>query len=471
MDNKIQFVLNGEFTTIDFEKEGLSPTHTVLNYLRYKKSLTGTKEGCAEGDCGACSVVLAQSDGTEMNYVAVDSCLIFLPMLHGKHLVTVEGVGCSTKLHPVQQAMVDTDGSQCGYCTPGFISSMYALHRNTPNPDREQIDDALTGNLCRCTGYRPIVEAAFEAAKNEADKDDFDVQVTLNSIPKQEVVSIETETQKYFKPFTLDQVCELKSEYPNALLVSGATDVGLMVTKQNKLLPCIIDISDVEELKQIEETDEHVSYGAGLSLEAIFRHCEELFPSLYEMLKVFGSRQIRTMGTIGGNVANASPIGDTPPVLLSLNAKVELESLGNSRVLDLEDFITGYRTTQLTENEVIKSLIIPKTDQNSTFKAYKISKRKDLDISTVSGGFSLKVNDQKNVEDISLFYGGMAAQTLRASKAENYLKGKVWDRSNVEHAMALVDEEFTPISDARSSKEGRTVMARNLLLKFWSETN
>jgi len=313
------------------------------------------------------------------------------------------------------------------------------------------------------------VEAAIEAAKKEATRDDFDVQVTLNSIPKHPI-TIQTEHQQYLKPFTMDQVCEFKSEFPEALIVNGATDVGLMVTKQNKLLRSIIDISDVEELKQITETDEFVSYGAGLNLETIFRHCETLFPSMYEMLKVFGSRQIRTMGTIGGNVANASPIGDTPPVLLSLNAKVELESLGNARVLDLEEFITGYRTTQLEPHEVIKSVIIPKAKSGVTHKAYKISKRKDLDISTVSGGFSVELDEAANVKHIDLFYGGMAAQTLRAEKAESFLTGKSWNRENVELAMPLIDEQFTPITDARSSKEGRTVMARNLLMKFWSET-
>ncbi len=475
MKNKIQFVLNGTFTEVDFEKEQLSPTTTVLNYLRGSAKLTGTKEGCAEGDCGACSVVMVKSNGTELNYVAVDSCLMFLPMMHGKELITVEGVGCSTDLHPVQQAMVDSDGSQCGYCTPGFISSMFALHQNTENPSRAEIDDALTGNLCRCTGYRPIVEAAEKACNTPAvkERDDFDTQITLNSIQKTTTIEIENESQAYYKPFTLDTLLDLKKAYSksDALLVNGATDIGLMVTKQNKLLPLLIDISDVAELKAIEEDETEVRYGAGLDLETMRRHCEKLFPAMYDMLTVFGSRQIRILGTIGGNVANASPIGDTPPVLMSYGAKVEVASKEGTRIMDLEDFITGYRTTDLKEDEIITAIIIPKSDGSRKYKSYKISKRKDLDISTVSAGFSVQLTDGGNVDSIDLFYGGMAAETKRAAQAETFLTGKTWDRSNVEEAMQLVDSEFTPISDARAQKEGRTVMARNLLLKFWSETS
>ena len=469
MSNKIQFILNDKEVVVDFEKENLSPTTTVLNYLRGRSDCKGTKEGCAEGDCGACSVVLETVSDSSKEYKSVDSCLMFLPMLHGKRLMTVEGIGSSIDMHPVQQAMVHTDGSQCGFCTPGFISSLYVLSKNTENPTREEIDDSLTGNLCRCTGYSPIVEAA-ETLSNYTPKDEADFSQKIQALNTRGIISIEFDGQEYFKPFTLKDALELKSKYPDALIVNGGTDIGLLVTKRNEKLVQLIDISDVEEINGMSESKSKVTYGAGLSLEKVRMHCEKIFPALFDMLTVFGSKQIRELGTLGGNVANASPIGDTPPVLLSFGASVVLNSVEGKREMKLEDFITGYRTTALKANELITEIVIPVPDEKSIHKSYKISKRKDLDISTVSGGFAL-VLDKSKVAEIDLFYGGMAAETKHALKAEDFLKGKEWSRENVEHAMTLVDAEFTPISDARAEKEGRTLMARNLLLKFWSETN
>jgi xanthine dehydrogenase small subunit len=477
LGNQIAFWMDGKRVAIDFAKDTQwRPTTTVLNYLRSLPNHKGTKEGCAEGDCGACTVAIAEPDQSgKMIYRAIDSCLVFLPMIHGKHLITVENLGSSDELHPVQKAMVDCDGSQCGYCTPGFVMSMFALYKTEQVPDREEILDAITGNLCRCTGYRTIVEATVESCLgNSADgfsAGETEVAAALDEIRQNESdIAIQTPTNTYFRPNDLQKALQYRSENPDALMVCGGTDVGLMVTKRKLDIPLMLDLSGIAELNLSKEVKEGLFLGATLSLEKVKHLCEGRFPALYDMLAVFGSRQIREQATLGGNLANASPIGDTPPVLMALNADVEVQSVSGKRRMKVSDFITGYRTTDLRTDELITAVIIPPTPANRIVKAYKISKRKDLDISTASGGFWLELKEDGTVRDIGLVYGGMAAMTKHAQKAEQYLLGKQWSRENVEAAMDLVEAEFTPISDARSGKEGRRIMARNLLLKFWADT-
>lgn len=473
----ISFILDGEVRTIDFHKEsGLRPTTTVLNYLRSLSTHKGTKEGCAEGDCGACTVALADIDENgSLRYRAFDSCLILLPLIHGKWLVSVENLGSSEALHPVQQAMVDTDGSQCGYCTPGFVMSLFSLYKNKNNPNRAEIDDALTGNLCRCTGYRPIVEAAARACVHSGE-DRFSAiepeRLQQLQALKAETrhVAIETADQLYFRPADLQEALRLRKLHPDATIVNGATDIGLLVTKQKQIIPKILDLSGVEALRHTSETADAVTIGSGTSLEEVKAISESHFPALYDMLAVFGSVQIRNMATFGGNLGTASPIGDTPPVLMAYGATLRVESESGQRSIPAVDFVTGYRQTALADDELIIDVTIPKPQATSLIRSYKISKRKDLDISTVSGGFRLELDADNNVADILLVYGGMAAMTKRAAQAEQFLIGKPWTRGNAEAAMDLVEAEFTPISDARSGADGRRVMARNLLLKFWVDT-
>ncbi len=479
MNNTIKFILDDNIVEIDFSKEKyLKPTTTVLNYLRSLSNHKGVKEGCAEGDCGACTVVLGERDADrKLKYKAVDSCLIFLPMIHGKQLITVENLAQRENgkevLHPVQEMMVNSFGSQCGYCTPGFIMSLFALYKNHNNPSREVIEDSLSGNLCRCTGYQQILEAAFNACnKNGIDHFSENEELTLKILKEigrnKTMIMLSTEKQTYFRPLTLDDALMLRKHYKNAVVINGATDVALKQTKKNELITEIIDISGVDELKIYDEEENGFYFGSGISLEKMKYLCEKEYRSFYDILKVFGSLQIRNAATIGGNIGSASPIGDTLPVLIAYKAKVILQSSKNKRELYVEDFIKGYRKTDLKPDEIITSVFIPKPEKNVIIKSYKVSKRKDLDISTVSLSCRL-LKEKGTVKEIILAFGGMAETPKRALITEELLRGKQWDRKNIDSAMKVLYTEFSPISDARASAEFRRVAAKNLLMKFYME--
>jgi xanthine dehydrogenase small subunit len=475
MRSTISFILDGKVREIDFERENLPPTITVLSYLRSLPSHKGVKEGCAEGDCGACTVVIADigADG-RLRYKSVDSCLLFLPMLHGKQLITVENLrNASGELHPVQAAMIETGGSQCGFCTPGVVMSLFALYKNCDHPSRDEIEEALGGNLCRCTGYKPIVEAAARACVHSGidhlTADEPRILELLKSILGQSI-TLATNRQQYFRPVSPGEAVTLKHQHSEAIVICGATDIALRVTKNHEVLKEVIDLSGVEELKEIAETESSISIGAGVSLNEIMPRIKMAFPALHSMLSVFGSQQIRNLATLGGSLGTASPIGDALPVLVAYGATVILESLNGRREVALDEFVTGYRTTVRKHDELITAIVVPKLLNGARVKSYKISKRKDLDISTLSAGFRLDLGGSGAVKAIRLVYGGMAEKTKRAAAAERYLVGKGWSRQTVAEAMKFIDTEFTPISDARSGAEFRKVAARNLLLKFFEET-
>jgi len=476
----IRFVLDEKTVEVDFrESPGLKPSTTVLNYLRSLPAHKGVKEGCAEGDCGACTIVVAEpGDEGKMIYKALDSCLVFLPMIHGKQLITVENLATRENrkqmLHPVQQMLVDTNGTQCGYCTPGIIMSLFALYKNHPQPSREIIEDALTGNLCRCTGYQPILEAAQKVCAHEgrdhfSEKEKSTVKLLNTILENRETLEISASGQTYLKPFTLPEALKLRSLYPKAILISGSTDTALRQTKKKEFLSEILDLSAVAELKICREDLGQFVFGAGLSLEQLKTFSSEKLPALHKILGVFGSLQIRNLATIGGNVGSASPIGDLLPLLFVCDASLVLRSVSSERTLPIESFITGYRQTQLRQDEVITEIRIPKTGAHTRIDSFKVSKRKDLDISTVCGAFRVKTMDGM-ISEMRIAYGGMAEMTKRAMKAEKFLTGKKWTRALVEEAMELLDEEFQPISDARSGALFRKSVAKNLLLKFYVDT-
>ncbi|HTY58136.1 MAG TPA: xanthine dehydrogenase small subunit [Bacteroidota bacterium] len=475
MRNTITFLLDGSPVEIDFSREkSIRPTTTVLDYLRSLPSHRGVKEGCAEGDCGACTVVIAAPSGDGgLAYRAVDSCLLFLPMIDGKQLITVEDLRSPDgALHPVQEALVAHHGSQCGFCTPGFVMSMFALYKSSSHPSRADVEDALTGNLCRCTGYRPIVDAAMEACAR-GPRDHFtvrekDVLAALGSLPRGDV-EIRTGMERYYRPESISNALDALRKFPDATVISGATDAALRVTKRQERLGTVIDLGALEELRGVGVAAGVLQLGAGIPLADVAPVLRENFPALAETLSVFASRQIRNCATLGGNLGTASPIGDTAPVLVAYGARVVLQSYRGVRTLPLDGFFTGYRKTLREPDELIVAVHIPAPD-GAFVRSYKVSRRRDLDIATLSAGFRLEKDGTGSVRTLTLAYGGMAERTKRASNTEQFLVGKRWSRETVEEAAGILPRDFRPITDVRGSAEFRMAAAKNLLLRFWLDS-
>jgi len=476
----LRFVLDGKIVSIDFAGQtSLKPSTTVLKYLRSLEGHKGVKEGCGEGDCGACTVVIAEPcENGYLRYKAVDSCLVFLPAMHGKQLITVENLAVEIngkkELHPVQKAMIDLSGSQCGYCTPGIVMSLFALFKNFVNPSKETIQDNLTGNLCRCTGYQAIIEAA-EKACYSGSKDHFSengkfILSLLEEINSTgESLCLETQSQKYYRPASLNHLFGILAESKDAVIVNGSTDVALRQTKKHEHLKTIVDISGVNELRFVQKSDNSLVFGAGATIECVRENVKDVIPAFYELLNVFGSLQIRNVATIGGNIGSASPIGDTLPMLFALGASVVLKNKSTERNLLLQDFITAYRKTALVPGEIIYKVIIPIPENDVFLKSYKVSRRKNIDISTVSGALRLKT-EAGIIKEIALAFGGVAPIPLRATQTEVFLKGKVWNENTMEEATEILYHEFSPISDARAGDEFRRTVTANLQRKFYEES-
>lgn len=469
-ETPIRFVFRGDVR----ELNAVDPTQTVLRWLREDELAMGTKEGCAEGDCGACTVVLGELVDGAMRYRAVNACIQFLPTLHGKQLITVEDLKAEDgALHPAQQALVDTSGSQCGFCTPGFVMSLYAMYRSEDRPDLNRTNDVLAGNLCRCTGYGPIIDAAskmYDLPKDEQfATEEARVKALLESLQDDSTVVTGIGDKRYYAPATVDALAQVLEANPDATIVAGATDVGLWVTKMHKELKPVVYVGRVKELQQVRETDAGLEIGAGVSYTDGCEAIARLYPDFGELIRRIGSTQVRNAGTIGGNVANGSPIGDSPPALIAAGATLVLRKGSARREMPLEDFFIDYGKQDRSPGEFVEMIRLPKPKPGSKFRSYKISKRFDQDITASLGVFNAVIKDGV-VEDIRICYGGMAGTPARAKKAEAALVGKPWTEEAVCAAMAAMDEDYTPMTDMRASSDYRRTVAKNLLYKFYVET-
>lgn len=466
----VSFYLNGMLQHV----MPVSPTQTVLQYLREQMALTGTKEGCAEGDCGACTVTEASldSDG-QVVFRAINACIRFLPTLDGRALWTVESLASGGRLHPVQQAMVDHHGSQCGFCTPGFVMSMYTMYQNgLTSPVREEVLDHLSGNLCRCTGYRPIIDAALNMGNYpEARLDLEQIQQQLSELQEQcqESLCITGTDQRYFAPNSLDELAALYEAHPQAILLAGGTDVGLMVTKQLRTLNEVIYLGAVVELNQIERDDDCLRIGATVLLNEGYEALANEYPEVRELWKRFASMPIRNSGTLVGNVANGSPIGDTAPFLIAVQTRVVLRKGARRRELPLEDLYVDYRKQNREPGEFVEAVLVPLRSADIQVATYKLSKRNDQDISAVCSAYALRV-DQGKVASVRIAHGGMAATSRRAPHAEQVLDGQKWGEEAVARAMQALENDYQPMSDMRASNAYRLKAARNLLYRFYLES-
>jgi xanthine dehydrogenase small subunit len=470
MIEQVTFVLNGERQTLTDQP----PTATVLNYLRYKKHLTGAKEGCAEGDCGACTVAVGEWDGGTVRYRAVNSCIQFLPMLHGKAVVTVEGLkGPNGALHPCQQAIVDTHGSQCGFCTPGFAMSLYVMHLHGTLQDRQRINDGLAGNLCRCTGYGPLIAAADVSM--EAEPPAWDAQrrqrerELLAAMPQGETLTFAHVGGRYVSPTSADAFAQAYAEHPEAVILGGATDAGLWVTKQHRDLPTLIHIGRVAELREIRKEADRIWIGAAATYADAEAVLADAYPDFGELIRRIGATQVRNAGTIGGNIANGSPIGDTPPALIALGAELILRRGDARRRTKLEDFFIAYGKQDREPGEFVEAVEVPLLANREQLRCYKISKRFDQDISAVCGCFNIGI-ERGAVAEARICFGGMAGTPKRAATVEAALRGKPWTRETVEAAIPPFESDFEPLTDMRGSAEYRMLTAKNLLRKYFQET-
>ena len=479
-DGTVRFVLDGEIVELD----NVDPTRTVLQFLREDLRRTGTKEGCAEGDCGACTVALAEldRDGDGLTLKAVNSCIQFLPTLDGKELITVESL-CDREsgLHPVQQAMVEQHGSQCGFCTPGFVMSLFALYKSQSRPTRRTIDDALAGNLCRCTGYRPIVAAADAMYAVPADAADWLRQPCgnerapververLRGIARHSGLELRYADRAFFAPRTIAELSGLLAEHPDALILAGGTDIGLWVTKQHRELKTLIYVANVEGLADIRATDTHLEIGGAATFTDAMPAILDHYPLLDEMLRRFASPPIRNAATIGGNVANGSPIGDSMPALMAAGATLVVRSAAGAREIALDDFYHDYRVNDLQPGEFIERIRLPLPAPGATLHCYKLSKRFDQDISAVCIAFYLELENER-VKSVRIACGGLAATVKRATHCEQAMTGQPWREETVAAGMAAFAKDFEPITDMRASAAYRLQGGRNLLRRLYLET-
>ena len=461
----IRFLRRGQVV----ELSSLAPTRTLLDYLRLEEKSKGTKEGCNEGDCGACTVALGSLEEGRVVYEPVNACILLLGQIDGKELVTVDDLAAGGKLHPVQKAFVDNHASQCGFCTPGFVMSLFTLYHAGRKPTRQEIVDHIAGNLCRCTGYRPIVDAAVKSCTGKP----ADAWVAAAGATAVQLAALDDaadifvgDTSTFFAaPYHEEELTRLYADHPDATIVAGATDVGLWVTKQLRTLPKIIHIGRTRGLDRITDEGPHISIGATATYSSAEAFLASIDPDIGEVIRRIGAKQVRASGTIGGNIANGSPIGDTPPMLIALGATLHLRWESRERFLPLEDFFVAYGKQDRAAGELVWRVDVPKLRANEAFRAFKLSKRFDQDISAVMGAFKFTL-EGRTIQSARIAFGGMAATPKRALIAEAALRGISLDAPKAwEQAISAMAEDYQPIGDMRASAEYRLASAQALLRK------
>tara|TARA_B100001123_G_scaffold417045_1_gene519349 strand:+ start:60 stop:1499 length:1440 start_codon:yes stop_codon:yes gene_type:complete len=467
ISNIIKFVHAGKIIKIP----NPNPNETLLNYIRTKLKKTGTKEGCAEGGCGACTVVLGELKNKEINYKAINSCITFLPTLDGKQLILVEDlISKDNSLHPVQDAMVKCHASQCGFCTPGFVMSLFSMFKSHKRFKDELIKDSIAGNLCRCTGYEPIIKAGKSLNnKNKFDQFDKNKKKTISLLKKigNQSIVIYKKNKRYFAPRYITELRKILKKNTNTKFLSGGTDLSLKVTKERRDIDNIIYMNSIMELNYIKSNNNYIEVGASTPLIDFESYIKKYYPDFNKILKRYGSKQIRNVATIAGNIATASPIGDTLPLLLALESKIVLQGIKKKRVISIDDFFISYRKTRLKADQFIHSVRIPIFNK-IFFKAYKISKRFDDDISSICAAFNLSVKKNK-ITNIKIAYGGMASIPKRASFCEKVLLNSLITEELINKAKNALEKDFKPISDMRASNKYRKLVAKNLIDKCFLE--
>ncbi len=471
--NGIRILVNDQYVTVS----NAVITMTLLSYLRTELQLIGTKEGCNEGDCGACTVVIGELDGDGLVLKTINACIQLLPALDGKAVYTVEYLrkSCGGQLHAVQRAMIDCHGSQCGFCTPGFIMSLWSVYNDhieiDSRPDDRTLRLSLAGNLCRCTGYKPILKAGhtmFDLPVNEFDRQAL--KEKLVRIKREQTFTYKYNDAIFHAPLDTSELIKLRDDLPDATVLAGCTDIGIWVNKQFRNLGNIIYIGQVDELKKIETTENAVHIGAGVTLSDAYETLGKWYPEVSEMHERFASKPIRNIGTLGGNIANGSPIGDSMPWLIALGTTVHIRNAQSERRMLLQDYYLDYMQTALKKNELLISIEVPVPAVGQLFRTYKLSKRFDSDISAVCAAFSITLNGNQ-IMDAIVAFGGMAGIPKRAPACENALIGSTWNEATACKARAALSEDYQPLSDMRASSDNRMLIAQNLFYRFFLDTN
>ncbi len=468
----IQFYLDDELIQIPMENQ----QETLLDFIRLKKNNKSVKEGCGEGDCGACMVLQAESKDGRLVYKPINSCIKFVPTLHKRSIYTAKYISASLEeLHPVQEALVASHGSQCGFCTPGFVISLlaYYLENESKNTNESEIISAISGNLCRCTGYRPIIEAGIQM-NNLDEPSRFSRQDAYSEHRLQQQINLELQpdlvTETFIAPSDLDTFANIYAANPEYQILAGATDVGLWVTQHLKQLKTLLFIGQVKELQVINEDGQFIWIGAGVSLEAAYKKIVQHYPDLKELHQRFASLPIRQSGTLCGNVANGSPIGDSMPILIALNTLIVLRQGQSTREMNLEDFYLGYQKKNLLPGEFVEAVKIPLPTKNDRIASYKVSKRYEQDISAICFGAKLNLEND-HIQSIRIAFGGMAAIPKRAIELEKFLTKKPWTQAVILEATEIIDQDFQPLTDLRATASYRSQVAKNLFIRFYNEVN